>query len=116
MTRANQPNRLATTGRRRQKRMPLRFPVCIICGSPTGEVCHDGECVDISEAGVAFVTAADLNVGEIVSLEFCQGTGCLVRLSYRMRRRYGGYFVTTAPALHNTDLDSHDDIEVGWPI
>jgi PilZ domain len=82
--------------RRQQKRMPLRLPVRIISRSATAEVCHEGTCVDISEAGLAFVTAGDLHVGEIVDLEFRQQDEIYryqARLFYRARRRYGGCFI-----------------------
>ena len=122
MTGANQPDPLGSdaTNSRQQKRAPLRLPVSIISTGSAGEVCHDGECVDISEGGVAFVTAADLNVGEVVDLKFSlegrEIQSCQVKLAYRMRRRYGGYFVGTAPIVRNIEPDPNDGVEVGWPI
>jgi len=85
-----------TVDRRQQNRIPLRLPVRIISRNPLAEVYHEGKCVDFSEGGLAFVTAADLDVGEVVDLEFRQEGEtyrCQVRLFYRARRRYGGHFV-----------------------
>ena len=57
----------------------------------------DATCTDLSESGVAFETEAQLNVGEIVVLEFRQKADaayrCHARLSYRMGRKYGAYFL-----------------------
>jgi len=61
------------------------------------EKADDAVCTDLSEGGVSFDTTAELNVGDIVILEFqLKGEAayrCHARLTYRMGRRYGAYFL-----------------------
>ena len=114
------PSQPDAADRRQQNRGEVYLPVCIISGCPADGVCHEGRCVDISEAGVAFITAAELTVGEDVELRFCQSAdktlSCQVRLTYRMRRRYGGYFVGPAPSVYIDEAGSPNALEIGWPI
>jgi hypothetical protein len=85
-------------GRRRRERIPLALPLRILSSGFLAERCDPGICTDLSEGGVAFDCASELNVGEIVILEFQQkgeaAYRCHVRLSYRVGRRYGAYFLT----------------------
>jgi PilZ domain len=83
--------------RRRRERIALRIPLRILsCGLLT-ERSDEATCTDLSESGVALETAAQLNVGDIVLLEFHQkgeaAYRCHARLSYRMGRKYGAYFL-----------------------
>ena len=83
--------------RRSRDRIALRIPLRVLSYGPLAEKSSDAVCTDLSEGGVAFETAAELTVGDIVILEF-QLKGetayrCHVRLTYRMERRYGGYFL-----------------------
>lgn len=84
--------------RRRRERVELAIPLRILsCGLLT-ERADVGTCTDLSEGGVSFDCAGELNVGEIVILEFRQkgeaSYRCHARLAYRMGRRYGAYFLT----------------------
>ncbi len=86
------------TERRERERIPISLPVRIIYHDHGDEICQDGTCTDISEAGVAFETLADLYVGEIVDLEFRGSDASLfrfpMRLLYKMANRYGAYFTS----------------------
>jgi hypothetical protein len=83
--------------RRRRERIALRIPVRILSCGLLMERSDDAVCTDLSEGGVAFDTEAQLNVGDIVLLEFHQkgeaAYRCHARLSYRMGRKYGAYFL-----------------------
>lgn len=83
--------------RRYRDRIALRIPVRVLSYGPLAEKSSDAVCIDLCEGGVSFETLAELPVGDIVILEF-QLKGepayrCHVRLTYRMARRYGGYFL-----------------------
>ena len=83
--------------RRMRDRIALRIPLRVLSYGPLAEKSSEAVCTDLSEGGVAFDTASELTVGDIVILEF-QLKGetayrCHVRLTYRMARRYGGYFL-----------------------
>jgi hypothetical protein len=83
--------------RRSRERIALRIPLRVLSYGVLMEKSDDAICTDLSEGGVAFDTDAQLTVGEIVILEF-QARGeaayrCHARLTYRMGRRYGGYFL-----------------------
>ncbi len=83
--------------RRYRERVALRIPLRVLSYGPLAEKSSNAVCIDLSEGGVAFETTAELPVGDIVILEF-QLKGepayrCHVRLTYRMARRYGGYFL-----------------------
>ena len=83
--------------RRYRERVALSIPLRVLSYGPLAEKSNDATCIDLSEGGVSFETAAELPVGDIVILEF-QIKGepayrCHVRLTYRMARRYGGYFL-----------------------
>jgi len=84
--------------RRRRERIALAIPLRIVSSGLLTEKCDVGTCTDLSEGGVSFDCGGELNVGEIVVLEFQQrgeaAYRCHVRLSYRLGRRYGGYFLT----------------------
>ena len=83
--------------RRFRERIALRIPLRVLSYGVLMEKCDDAVCTDLSEGGVSFDTSAQLNVGEIVVLEFhLKGEApyrCHARLTYRMGRRYGGYFL-----------------------
>lgn len=81
--------------RRRRERVDLAIPLRILsCGFMT-EKADVGTCTDLSEGGVSF---GELNVGDIIVLEFHQkgetAYRCHARLAYRLGRRYGAYFLT----------------------
>ena len=81
---------------RRQERTALSVPVQIISHRTTTQNCAPGVCVDISLAGVAFLTDADLHLTDLVELIFeppnQPAFRRYVRLLYRAGHRYGGYF------------------------
>jgi PilZ domain len=83
--------------RRYRERVALRIPLRVLSYGPLAEKSSDAVCVDLSESGVAFESPAELPVGDIVILEFhLKGESpyrCHARLSYRLGRRYGGYFL-----------------------
>jgi hypothetical protein len=84
--------------RRRRERIGLAIPLRIVsCGLLADKV-DVATCTDLSEGGVSFNCDGELNVGDIVMLEFQQkgeaAYRCHVRLSYRLGRRYGAYFLT----------------------
>jgi hypothetical protein len=83
--------------RRSTDRLALRIPVRVLSYSAASERSEDAICTDLSEGGMAFETPAQLNVGEVVILEFrLRGEApyrCHARLTYRMGARYGGYFL-----------------------
>lgn len=91
------PDVMPALDRRRRERVSLKIPVRVLSYGALAERSSDAVCIDLSEAGVAFDTAAELPVGDIVILEFhVKGERpyrCHVRLTYRMARRYGGYFL-----------------------
>jgi len=83
--------------RRSRERIALSIPLRVLSYGPLAEKSSEAVCTDLSEGGVAFDTAGELTVGDIVILEF-QVKGettyrCHARLTYRMGRRYGGYFL-----------------------
>ena len=80
---------------RKQERPKLSIPLRIVSHGALEQQRARGVCVDLSEAGVGFLTDADLNLTDIVELipESRQTTfHKYVRLVYRIGRRYGGYF------------------------
>jgi PilZ domain len=83
--------------RRSRDRIAIRIPLRVLSYGPLAEKSSDAVCTDLSEGGVAFDTASELTVGDIVILEFrLKGETsyrCHARLTYRMGRRYGGYFL-----------------------
>lgn len=83
--------------RRSRDRIALRIPLRVLSYGVLMEKCDEAVCTDLSEGGVAFDTNAQLTVGEIVILEFQLKSEapyrCHARLTYRMGRRYGGYFL-----------------------
>ncbi len=83
--------------RRQRERIALRIPLRILSCGLLMEKSDEATCTDLSEGGVAFETAAELNVGDIVLLEFRQKSEavyrCHARLTYRMGRKYGAYFL-----------------------
>ena len=85
--------------RRLRERITLKIPVRILSCGLLMEKSDEAICTDLSEGGVALETAAELNVGEIVVVEFkLKGEAtyrCHARLTYRMARRYGAYFLAT---------------------
>ncbi len=86
-----------TFDRRNRERIALKIPLRVLSYGPLMAKSDDAVCTDLSEGGVAFDTPAELNVGDIVILEFqLKGESayrCHARLTYRMERRYGGYFL-----------------------
>ena len=83
--------------RRRRERIPLKIPLRILSSGLLIEKSAEATCTDLGEGGVAFECEAQLNVGEIVLLEFRQkGEAtyrCHARLAYRMEKKYGAYFL-----------------------
>jgi len=83
--------------RRRRERIALRIPLRVLSCGLLMERSDEAICTDLSESGVAFGTEAQLNVGDIVLLEFHQkgeaAYRCHARLAYRMGRKYGAYFL-----------------------
>ena len=83
--------------RRWRERVALNVPVRIISYGLLAENSQEAVCTDLSEGGVALETAAELNVGDIVVLEFrMRGEAayrCHARLVSRIGRRYGASFV-----------------------
>ena len=84
--------------RRRRERIELAIPLRILSCGLIGEKADNGTCTDLSEGGVSFECGGELNVGEVVVLEFRQRAEasyrCHARLAYRLGRRYGAYFLT----------------------
>jgi len=83
--------------RRRRERIALKIPLRILTYGVLVDKSSNGICTDLSEGGVAFDCDAELNVGDIVILEFHQkgeaAYRCHARLAYRMGLRYGAYFL-----------------------
>jgi hypothetical protein len=83
--------------RRRRERVALKIPLRVLTYGMLVDKSYDGTCTDLSEGGVAFDCAAELNVGDLVILEFHQkgeaAYRCHARLAYRMIHRYGAYFL-----------------------
>jgi hypothetical protein len=83
--------------RRRRERIALKIQMRILTYGLLADQSNDGICTDLSETGVGFDCEAELNVGDIVILEFRQkgetAYRCHARLAYRMGRRYGAYFL-----------------------
>jgi hypothetical protein len=83
--------------RRRRERVALQIPLRILSCGLLMERSDEAICTDLSEGGVAFDSEAQLNVGDIVLLEFRQkgevAYRCHARLTYRMGRKYGAYFL-----------------------
>lgn len=88
-----------TFDRRLRERIALDIPIRILSCGLLMEKSDEAVCTDLSEGGVAFETAAELHVGDIVIIEFkLKGEAtyrCHARLTYRMARRYGAYFLAT---------------------
>jgi len=84
--------------RRRRERVGLKIPMRILSYGLLMEKADEGTCTDLSEGGVSFDCKAELNVGDVVILEFHQkgeaAYRCHARLAYRMGKRYGAYFLT----------------------
>lgn len=84
--------------RRRRERIELAIPLRILSYGVLAEKADMGTCTDLSEGGVSFDCDGELNVGDIVTLEFRQkgetAYRCHARLAYRLGRRYGAYFLT----------------------
>jgi PilZ domain len=84
--------------RRTHERIPLNIALRVLSFGPVVEKTAEAVCTDLSEGGLAFETAAELSVGDIVGLEFRvhgeMAYRCHARLTYRMARRYGGYFLS----------------------
>jgi hypothetical protein len=91
------PEMPPTFDRRDRERVAVKIPLRVMSYGPLMERSDDAVCTDLSEGGVSLETEAQLNVGEIVILEFrLKGDPayrCHARLTYRMGRRYGGYFL-----------------------
>lgn len=84
--------------RRRRERVELAIPLRIVSCGLLEEKVDAAVCTDLSEGGVSFTCDGQLSVGEVVVLEFCQkgeiAYRCQARLTYRLDRRYGAYFLT----------------------
>ena len=87
----------AVFDRRSRERIALKIPLRVLSYGPLMEKSADAVCTDLSEGGVAFDTSSELNVGDIVVLEFPmkgeEPYRCHARLTYRMAKRYGAYFL-----------------------
>jgi hypothetical protein len=83
--------------RRRRDRISLKIPMRILTYGMLIDKANEGTCTDLSEGGVAFDCQGQLNVGDVVILEFLQKGEptyrCHARLTYRMGTRYGAYFL-----------------------
>jgi hypothetical protein len=94
--RLGKSRRRARAAGRGYERTTFPFLVRIISHAGRGEKCEEGMCIDISYAGVAFMTEADLNLTDVVELVFeLNGRAALrryARLLYRCGPRYGAYF------------------------
>jgi hypothetical protein len=92
------PDLPPTFDRRTRERIALNISLRVVSFGPVVEQTAEAVCTDLSEGGLAFETTAELPVGDIVGLEFrVRGElayRCHARLTYRMGRRYGGYFLT----------------------
>ncbi|HKD86018.1 MAG TPA: PilZ domain-containing protein [Terriglobales bacterium] len=86
--------------RRRRERLPLNIPLRIVSYGMLVDKASEGTCTDLSEGGVSFDCKSELNVGDVVILEFHQkgeaAYRCHARLAYRLGVRYGAYFLTGA--------------------
>ena len=86
-----------TFDRRLRERIALKIPLRVLSYGLLMEKSHEAICTDLSEGGVAFDTTAELNVGDIVILEFRRkgelAYRCHARLTYRMLQRYGAHFL-----------------------
>ena len=95
----NFPDLPPSFDRRRRERIELAIPLRILSCGLIGERAEAGTCTDLSEGGVSFDCAGELNIGEVVVLEFRQkgeaSYRCHARLAYRLGRRYGAYFLTS---------------------
>lgn len=84
--------------RRRRERIELAIPLRILSYGVLTDKADEGTCTDLGEGGVSFDSDGELNVGDIVTLEFRQkgetAYRCHARLAYRLGRRYGAYFLT----------------------
>lgn len=84
--------------RRWKDRICTHVPITVSYRTRRDEITQDGICVDISDGGIAFESPADLFVGEIVDLTFCQEGAepvrVSVRLLYKAGNRYGSYFTS----------------------
>ncbi len=84
--------------RRRRERVELAIPLRILSCGFLADKADTGTCTDLSEGGVSFDSDGELNVGDLVVLEFRQrgetAYRCHARLAYRLGRRYGAYFLT----------------------
>ena len=87
----NFPDLPPSFDRRRRDRIELAIPLRILSCGLIGEKADSGTCTDLSEGGVSFECTAELNVGEVVILEFRQkgeaSYRCHARLAYRLGRR-----------------------------
>lgn len=94
----NFPDLPPSFDRRRRERIALAIPLRILSSGLIGEKVEAGTCTDLSEGGVSFECGGELNVGEVVVLEFRQRSEapyrCQARLAYRLGRRYGAYFLS----------------------
>jgi hypothetical protein len=83
--------------RRRRERIALKVPLRILTYGLLVNKANSGICTDLSEGGVAFDCDNELNIGDVVILEFHQkgeaAYRCHARLTYRMGCRYGAYFL-----------------------
>jgi len=86
--------------KRRRFRSPVELPVRIITADNCGaRALVTATCTDFSEDGIAFETGAELELGEVVFLEFMmagepQATDrSLIRVVHRKATGYGGAFV-----------------------
>src|SRR5437764_15203170 len=67
---AKAPNRVADRRQRRYPRFRSEFPVTVSLFSGKDHENLSAHCKDLSQGGIGMLIAADLNVGEVVSLAF----------------------------------------------
>lgn len=113
------PQRNIDRRRRRYPRYRAEFPVTVGVFSGEEHKRLDGHCRDLSEAGIGVLIAAELNLGEVVSLAFslpgmAQSWGVPGVLRHRRGYHYGFEFLSlsdqqkTALADHVRGLDRAD--------
>ena len=93
----NGPATASLIERRKHRRISICIPVRITSAEGMRKNFDEGICSNISEDGATFETTADLNLSEVVDLEFLQkGDPVLrrkARLLYRFGQKYGAYFL-----------------------
>jgi c-di-GMP-binding flagellar brake protein YcgR len=119
------PNRVSERRRRRYPRFRSEFPVTVSLFSGKEHERLNAHCRDLSAGGIGVLIAADLNPGEVASLEFSlpgQPQPWTMRAVLRCRRgyQYGFEFLSLSsqqsqalaehfPTLERSDFDFETD-------